>query len=235
MKMKTITTILMLLFTIPNISNSMQSEQNENKIDEISYFNLIQEQINEMQKFETMDLQWYLKVRHSNQEKIFSTLDIQLPKDKIVEYFTKYGVIVNRMPQHDILIVGCGNLPKYQEDIFAHMIDNYGEKAPLYRSKHSHPEADTIDPDYARNPTIIGYFASQLLTDLFKDEFDYQHKYKEIIFEGYFPSEIRHDQYYKNAHAEEFEDLLQKDGIVTLDQGNRNNRKIIYIQGKGWA
>lgn len=228
MNKKIINAFLMLVFTMPNICNSMQSDQNENIIDETSYFNLVKKQIDEMQEFESMDITWFLNDRRHNQEKIFSTLDIQLPKDKIIEYFNKYEVIVNRLPQHDILIVGCGNVPSYQENIYAYMIDDFGEEAPIYRSNHSHPEADTIDPDYARNPTIIAYFANQPLTDLFKDEFDYQHRYKEIKFEGYFPLQITYDQEYKDAHADEFEFLLQKDGIVTLEDD------VLYTQGKGW-
>lgn len=112
-------------------------------------------------------------------EQIFNTLEITVPTYQIKEYYDKYKVILNRPPQHDTLVIGCGNLLPAKEGLLVYYIDNYGLSGEEYRVKHAHKNCDTIDPDYARNPTIVGAFGITDITGLFKG-----HKYKKIIIEG---------------------------------------------------
>lgn len=86
---------------------------------------------------------------------IFESLDIRVSEDEILNAFQQYGVIMNRKPQHSELVIGCGNLPAHNHQICVHFIDNYGETAAAYRKKHQHLHQDTLDLDYARNPTYV--------------------------------------------------------------------------------
>lgn len=129
---------------------------------------------------------WSLKDRgfYSNEsktEEIFNTLKphLELSMEAMKQYQKTYNVIVHRQPHHDTLIVGCGNILPYREGFFVFFIDNYGGPAPIYRAKHAHTNCDTIDPDFARNPTIVGGFGYTDITPIFNG-----HRYKRIILEG---------------------------------------------------
>lgn len=148
-------------------------------------------------------------------EQIFYTLDIQLSPELMKNYFEKYRVIVNRIPKHETLIIGCGNLRPYTEGLDVHSIDNYGGDKRIYRMNHTHKECDTIDPDFARNPTIVASFGATDITELFQG-----HKYKKILIEGV---DITNFPY----SGQLIYNLLAEDGIV--DMGDRQYMGKSYL------
>lgn len=123
---------------------------------------------------------WICNWRQFQLEKIFNTLQIETKPEDWQFTINSHKVIMNRAPKHDKLVIGCGNIPKYSEEVGdVEFIDNYGGNKFEYRHKHSHSDADTIDPDFARNPTFVAEFGETPMHELFNG-----HKYKEILIEG---------------------------------------------------
>jgi|GEM_PF-4686111 len=88
-------------------------------------------------------------------------------------------VLFSIVPLAIKLVIGCGNIPPYKEGLYVYFIDNYGPPGKEYRLRHAHADADTIDPDFARNPTILATFGAPSLIALFNGK-----KYREIKIEG---------------------------------------------------
>ncbi len=156
------------------------------KIDKQAYLNLVCK----------IDKQ-YCKDRYQYQDlkKIFDTLEIQMDKTEIEQMYQQFDVVVNRQPLNDTLVIGCGNVPAYRNDIFVCCVDDYNNPYAAddtfdcsllktfsidYRHKHGHVNCDTIDVDFARNPTIVGCFGEGKVNfvPVFKG-----HKYKRIVLE----------------------------------------------------
>eukprot|EP01097_Dermamoeba_algensis_P010921 TRINITY_DN8298_c0_g1_i1.p1 TRINITY_DN8298_c0_g1~~TRINITY_DN8298_c0_g1_i1.p1 ORF type:complete len:307 (-),score=54.32 TRINITY_DN8298_c0_g1_i1:254-1063(-) len=105
----------------------------------------------------------------------------ELTPSEMYEKFKKWNVIVNRKPKNGGLVVGCGNLPPYSSAFGAiPLVDPPGESPQTYRRSHRHFHFDTICPEYAANPTIVGFFGADVneLTILFAG-----HRYHLIHFE----------------------------------------------------
>lgn len=201
------------------------------KIDQETYFKMYGEILKSYEK--TLDDpkdNWFISEREQDLGKIFNTLDISIPKDQMIEIFEKYQVIVHRAPKAKKLIIGCGNLPKYDSELFVYAIDDWGtvEGAKKYRKEHTHEEEDTSDVDFVRDPTIIGSPEWNNLWDLYEEYF--KHKYDHIHFEGYFPFNLDSDEKLLKNHEKYFEGLLNTDGIVTFDDGG-----VIYNKREGWT
>ena len=114
-------------------------------------------------------------------EQAFNALEITLPPSYIRECSAQYNTIIHRAPCHDKLIIGCGNITPPREGVYMVHIDNYigHNNRVRYRNDHKHPQFDTIDLQYAKNPTIVAEFGACNIIDLFGSR-----KYQEIIFEG---------------------------------------------------
>ncbi len=111
---------------------------------------------------------------------VFNTLDIRIPAQEMRDYYKRFGIIVHRTPGKKKLIIGCGNLGHLLPNLAVSHIDELNrDKSQHYRSKHGHEDSDTLDSNFAKNPTIVAIFGDQDLTKLFDT-----HKYELIIIEG---------------------------------------------------
>jgi len=100
--------------------------------------------------------------------------DVTLNLSTIHSIFEKHRVIQLRpYLNQKVLIVGCGNNPCFDLDFID---DETGES---YRDQHIHNDAATIDPDIARNPTVVAFFGYQELPMFPDGAFD------KIYFEGF--------------------------------------------------
>lgn len=123
---------------------------------------------------------WILEARRHQLNELFKTLQIDTTPEDWQATIESHATIMNRKPIHEKLIIGCGNLPEYSKEVGdVYFIDNYGQEKFEYRAMHHHSNADTIDPDPARNPTFVAVFGKTRIHELFKE-----HKYKEIFIEG---------------------------------------------------
>ena len=137
-------------------------------------------------------------------EQIFKTLDIKVPASSIRKFYHLDKVIVHRYPQHDTLIVGCGNLLLPLPGITVQFVEDHDgfQNRYQYIADHEHKDCDTIDPDFARNPTIVGAFGINDITNVFND-----HTYKKIILEGI---QVEHLPFSLKLLI----NLLDEDGVV---------------------
>ena len=142
-------------------------------------------------------------------DRIFKTIGAYItePLENIERNAELFHVIVNRKPQYDTLIIGCGNLVQVTEDVLVMQIDDYqgDERKFIYRSAHSHENCDTLDIDWAKNPTIVAWFGSGDITPVFEG-----HRYKKIICEGV---DITPHPY----TVQQLYNILEEDGIVLFD------------------
>lgn len=104
-------------------------------------------------------------------------LEINVSMDKIRRVYHETGVIqLREVDSHaDTLMIGCGNRPL--SDSGGYPIDPIDD--PTYHENHAHTGAITVDPDLAKNPTIVVFFGDQSLSALLKS-----HQFKKIIIEG---------------------------------------------------
>lgn len=125
-------------------------------------------------------IKWVLSLRMNQLEQIYNTLEIEVSISDMEQSVEKYGVLMHRRPLHPKLVIGCGNLPANSgthEKVIS--VDPVDDEVPTYRSLHRHEDADTIDPDFAKNATFVGEFGKSAMHELFGN-----HKYKEIFIEG---------------------------------------------------
>ena len=83
----------------------------------------------------------------------YEDLEVTINKEEMQQKATDCGLFFLRQPSKDKLIIGDGNLTPNDRKV--HYIDYYAGSGHIYRSEHRHEDADTIDPDILRNPTIV--------------------------------------------------------------------------------
>lgn len=210
----------------------IKKNQFVDKIDSDMYSYIYEQFIENCQKkIKDLDdnIEWYLNTRRKDMTNIFDTLKIEIPQDLMLEIFDKYGVIVHRYPENEILIIGCGNMPPYTKGMNVHALDSLNSNENVeYREKHTHKHADTFDIDFARNSTLIGSLEWHDLTSLYQKYFN-NHKYNHIHFEGYFPFEIKNNSTLFKNYENFFKAVLSNDGVVSFDKLG-----FIYKNNEGW-
>jgi hypothetical protein len=126
-------------------------------------------------------------------------LDIELPIEKIEEIFHKYSVIQLRPLQSERLVVGCGNLPlqvgcrAFHSSVGLMGFRRHQEFFTGYQRRHAHEGNDTIDIDIRMNPTVVGLFGKDRMTQFFQEQGKF---YKEIEPEAVF---VEGDEEVENA------------------------------------
>lgn len=155
-----------------NYDETTQASRSSKKISEKTYIDLAKQSA-------TGNMSFSIEKRANIMTPIFESLNIRLSLEEIVDTFNKHKVIMNRKPKNSHLRIGCGNLPSYNPEICVFYIDDYGKDDPTYRARHQHSDEDTLDPDFARNPTIVGKI-DELDPAAFKG-----HLYQKITTEGF--------------------------------------------------
>jgi hypothetical protein len=126
----------------------------------------------------------------------YQDLKIELPHSEIENTYEKYGYVpLRKFGVKKRLVFCCGNLTPQDRNIYS--IDyGYGEGCQ-YRKEHQHEDADTIDPDILRNPTVVGaFYEDQVFYEKYGKpidklkEFFPRHHYTCIHVEGLTLSEI---------------------------------------------
>lgn len=214
------------------------SEENKKKffekIDQKTYFEMFEKIVEKYEEtLEESDPKnkWFITERTKYLDKIFSALEIKIPKENMLKIFGDYKVIVHRPPENETLIIGCGNLPPYDLDMCLFGIDDWGDvsAAQEYRENHAHKGCDTLDPDAVRDPTLVGSLDWNNIVELYKEHFN-NHKYNKIHFEGYFPFNVDTNKGLLKKHENDFEELLNVNGTVSFDELGT-----IFIKGEGWT
>lgn len=135
-------------------------------------------------------------------------LDIELSINEIEAAYSNYGVILFRKIDKKVrsLLIGCGNKPCSDDGgyIMHRLLENDSDhldyqRQKRYRKEHVHDGFITIDPDFAKNPTIVAYFGHRELT-LFSD-----HHFDKIVVEGIYIAQL-------SAGESELKRLLSKNG-----------------------
>merc|ERR1739848_651579 len=117
----------------------------------------------------------FLTLRRPFLRALYHQIEVNTNIEEIFE--SNRNFILHRKPTHNALIVGCGNLKQSKIKI-PHIDCGHYTVDVDYRSRHSHENCDTIDQDFARNPTIVGNFF-----DLNGAMFE-SYRWKTIVFEG---------------------------------------------------
>ncbi len=160
--------------------------------------------------------EWILDENHvfdltnfHNKQFDYRNLEVSLQLHEIQEIYQTRGVIQLRPIDKSAttLIIGCGNGRLSNCGGLAHAFksnyylkDGYDGK---YSLNHLHPEAVTIDPSLAANPTIVAFFGNQQVSQIFEGQ-----KFDKIIFEGYFTSSEQKFRKFDLFH------LLNKNGQI---------------------
>lgn len=163
-------------------------------------------------------IKWVLSKRKNQLEQIYKTLEIEVSISDMEQSVKQYGVLMHRRPSHQKLVIGCGNLPVDSgTDEGVYCVDPYDDEVPTYRSLHRHEDADSIDPDFAKNATFVGEFGVSAMHELFGN-----HKYKEIFIEGIYVfswdlATLKGDLRESRYSVASLVALLEEDGVVNQD------------------
>jgi hypothetical protein len=147
-------------------------------------------------------------------------LHVEISTEEMEEILDRTGILQLRATPQDcrILVVGCGNEPtadaggsplasKSRDGQDVQYYLNSPQESESYRKTHAHPNALTINPYLAFNPTLVSFFGTQHYPMLKTGQFDL------IVIEGTMIEDT-------TIGREELNRLLSASGRVVVNQGD---------------
>jgi hypothetical protein len=130
---------------------------------------------------------WEGSTRHHLFGKISTELDFDDDMNPFDAELNERYMVPLRKPKSKFLLLGCGNISPYQIGSGVDEIDNIGSD---YRDIHSHEGFDTIDADFAKNPSLIAAIPifdsekSSVFDERFFEKYPIENRYEAIYLEG---------------------------------------------------